>query len=79
MRVGCSLRSFRALMLLLSLSWPFPFSFSFLVQSLFGLLKLLVNAHQACAGGEADAETHDHCRAGPFFLSSQHESGRSAR
>ena len=76
MRDGHSLQSFRALMLPLSLSWSFPFSFSFREAISVGLHKLLVNAHQACAGSEADAEADDHCGAGPFFLSSQHESGR---
>ena len=33
----------------------------------------LVDAHQAGAGGESDAEAHHHCRAGPFFLARQHE------
>ena len=39
----------------------------------------LVQAHETGGGGEADSETEDHRRAGPFFLSGQHESGRSTR
>lgn len=35
--------------------------------------RVLVDAHQASAGGESHAEAHHHRRAGPFFLAGQHE------
>src|SRR5687768_15009838 len=43
-----------------------------------GMRALLVHAHQTCARGEADAESDDHRRAGPFLLARQHKAGRSA-
>src|SRR6266478_8274002 len=66
-------RPFGALRLSLSSSWLFPF----VVESCC-LVRFLVNAHQARARREANAEAYDHCRSRPFFLSRQHESGRCA-
>ena len=34
---------------------------------------VLIDAHQASAGGESHSEAHHHRRAGPFFLAGQHE------